>query len=205
MNQNIIYYSLILLVLLIFLNSCQPVLRKVYGLKKIKDESFTEQKEYLIKNNLDTNNLFTFNKLYLDSLKTSSYYLTYSDSSSGFTPMQFRMYNSKGELESGWGICFGNSDEIKLFQEFPPEKNPYLNSNLNFYKDISLILKNEGEIIKPEFYTENYDYIIVAFWAEYLGKHSRKMLIDLENYIAANNDKKIALLKVNWGNLSGKK
>lgn len=67
------------------------------------------------------------------------------------------------------------------------------------------MIDETGGKINPEEILRTSDYVIIAFWAEWLGKLSKNMLIDLENYIKNHNDKNIILLKVNLGNPSEKK
>jgi hypothetical protein len=201
LKQNLNSLLQVVLVTMLILNSssCTLILSKALGLKNPKVESFEEQKSYLKKYNLDTTNLYTFNPIYKDSLKLSTYYITYSDSIF-FTPMQFRMYDSTGEFVAGWALCFGKVDVIGLYEQFPPKKLEYTNDKLNFYTDSNFILDRTGQKIDPKIFLNHYNYIIVGFWAEWLGRLSKDMLIDLENYIQKYNEKNIIFLKVNLGN-----
>ena len=195
------FYSItFLIVIIVTLNSCQLLLREKFGIKKPKKETFEDQKTFLIKNNLDTNNLYFFNPIYLDSIKTHSYYLTYTDSSAGLSPVQFRMYNKKGNFVAGWAQCFGDPKQIALYEQFPPKTNDWVNTHLNLFSDYKLLVDKDGKMINPYEFVNGYDYIIIAFWAEYMGKLSRNMLVDLERYLEDNKDKKVVLLKANWGN-----
>jgi len=110
------------------------------------------------------------------------------------------MYNSKGDLVAGWEQCFGDPEGTRLYEQFPPRKFDWINDKLNFYRDSNLVLDHEGKEINSFYYLNKYNYVIIAFWAEYMGKFSKNMLIDLENYIKKHSDKKIVLLKVNFGN-----
>jgi hypothetical protein len=68
-----------------------------------------------------------------------------------------------------------------------------------------LLIDETGNKINSEEILKTSDYVIIAFWAEWLGKLSKNMLIDLENYIHKYNDKNIMQLKVNLGNPSENK
>lgn len=197
-----ILLSLLFVIIILVLNSCSLT---ALGIKEPREESFEEQKEYLEKNKLSSVHLYRFDGIYKDSLKLPSYYFIERDTAS-FSPIQFRMYNSNGEFISGCGICLGNAQKMNLYEEFPPRRLSWVkvNDSLNFRNDSQLLIDESGNKINPEEILKNSDYVIIAFWAEYLGKLSKRMLIDLENYIQKHNDKNIILLKVNLGNPSEK-
>jgi hypothetical protein len=94
------------------LNSCSLVLSTALGIKAPREESYEDQRSYLQKNNLSIDHLYKFDGIYMDSLKLPTHYFIEGDTS--FSPIQFRMYNANGEFISGWAICIGNAEKMKL-------------------------------------------------------------------------------------------
>jgi hypothetical protein len=79
-------------------------------------------------------------------------------------------------------------DTILNLARLPLNRKLTLDSDLNFI-DIHTDLKSKFQ---------DYDYIILAFWASYYGRSARKMLQTLDSY---SKDKKILLIKINYNGL----
>lgn len=168
---------------------------------KPKVESAKEQLNYLNNKEINTSHTYDFKVAMEDSMSTIKYNIdTFPEN--GYSPIQFRMYDNKGDFVGGWASCFGSLKRMQALDSFPLNfsrvKHLPLNYNLSFNQDINLIASNSELNLQ---YIKNYDLIIIAFWAESMGKFSNDMMVNLNSYVKRNSDKKILFLKVNFSNL----
>lgn len=194
MRYNIIF---VLFLSIIILSSCSKILSIILGVKDVCYETVDEQIMYLKKYDIDTSFLFYLKPEYIDSLEITTYCL---DSFNKFSPVQFRIYDNNGIFLGGWEQCFGNPKIIGFFDSIPPitkRGRLPINYNLSFQKDSLFLQKIMTDI--PNI--KNYDYVIMGFWAKYLGSLSKKMLVNLQAYINDHPNKKFLFIKVNLGTL----
>lgn len=170
----------------------------ILTLGKEQKESFEYQHKILKKWKISDDYLFQFHPEMIDSMIESiDYHLDLWDLEygSGFSPMQFRVFDNKGDLVTAWTYCYLSFNKHGILDE--PIKTidyEFLNRNLKLKNTIKLIENNEA--LTSELIAE-YDYIIVAFWASYYGSGVRKMLQYIQKYVD-NTDKKVLFLKVNY-------
>ncbi len=135
-----------------------------------------------------------------DSLANLKYSLdTYNDGS--FTPIQFRVYDSNKQLYTGWEICWGSAKKKNFYSPFPQKPLSYwhINNKLSIENDLELItpLNFDEKRLRSEIEAKKYDYIVLSFWAGYLGSLSREMLHDIESAIQREPGKRFLHIKVN--------
>lgn len=166
-----------------------------------KLESFEQQKKFLLRHNLDTNNLYSINQEYFDSLGNDKYSLL-KDSIKGFSPIQFRVYSKGENLHYGWLTCLGDleyflKDSVPL-SELKVKDFQRINETLKFYNDLNLFNISEFEREKILNKAQKADYTIIYVWSAYLGKYSYSPAQVLESYIKKNsNGNNIYLIKLN--------
>jgi len=193
----------IFLFLLIGLCSCSAFLGFILGVHPEKHESKKEQVKYLRRYHLDTSNLLVIKKLYTDSLKKYDISPTAAQKSGGICAVQFRMFDHSGQFLSGWGICLGPADYNHLYDTFPPVRLKWVDGALNLKQDLKMYTTLDGKDVSVEQVLGNHHYVIIAYWAKFLGIPSRTMLKKLEAYIKKNKDRDIVLYKANLGDLKG--
>jgi hypothetical protein len=177
---------------------CNFFYSTITGIKNTRYESEPYQKKYLLSKGVDTSYLAYFDKTYYSMLAKPSHSLD-TFNNLGYTPIQFRVFDKDGNFYSGWEICFGNADKAGLYKNFPHpavarwpiNKQLKLQNDLNYLVPINFSLDE----IKKNIQGGKYDYIVISFWAGFLGKHSVKMLKSLDQQIG--NSKKILHIKVN--------
>jgi len=197
------YFSLIYL--LFCLSACSPILGFILGIKNSEKESKVKQVRYLKHHGIDTSNMLVLKILYRDSLKKYDIMATRAKEQSVMTPIQFRMFDRSGKFISGWAICCGPANYLHLYDTFPPKRVPIVDGNPNLFQDIKMYETFDGKDADVNRILGNHQYVIIAYWAKYLGIPSKTMLKKLEKYIAKNKDKDIVLIKVNLGDIEKRK
>lgn len=167
----------------------------ILSLKSPTTESALKQSITLKKWGVSDKNIFNINRLFIDSLGQSLNYTldTHMVKWNSYSPIQFRVYKNNGVFHTGWAYCFGSLNILNILQpdtilnlaRLPLNRKLTLDSDLNFI-DIHTDLKRKFQ---------DYDYIILAFWASYYGRSARKMIQTLDSY---SKDKKILLIKINY-------
>jgi hypothetical protein len=183
---------------LMSLCSCNWFYSTISGIKNSRFETEYYQKKYLVSKSIDTSYMAYFNRKFYDSLEHPSHSLD-TFTNLGYTPIQFRVFDKDGNFHSGWEICFGNADRAEVYKNFPhPAVARWpINNQLKLQNDLNYIVPINFSLdeIKKNIQGGKYDYIVLSFWAGYLGKHSVKMLRSLDQQIG--NSKKILHIKVN--------
>ena len=184
----------------IALSSCSLIASVFLGIKEVRTESEAYQKNYLVSLGIDTNYLAVIESSRITDLGKAPYKLdTFTKQS--FTPVQFRVYDKEGNFFTGWEQCFGSAKKMKIYENFPQRAKAHipLNYSVNLASDLELLnpLNFEKTAIQ-KLLKGKYDYVVVAFWAGYLGSLSRSMMKDLDHAIKTS-DKKILFVKANLG------
>jgi hypothetical protein len=167
----------------------------IFSIKTPVKESNLKQSNILKKWGISNVNLYNINPFFIDSLGQSFNYTidTHMVKWNTYSPIQFRVFKSNGVFHSGWAYCFGSLKVLNILQAdtiVDIARLP-LNRKLTLQNDLNLIIDNK-KIIRN---FQDYDYIILAFWASYYGRSARKMIQTLDSY---SKDKKILLIKINY-------
>ncbi len=183
-----------------FFYSCKSLNYFVYAvsISRPKNLMKADQIRYLKKMRIDfdTANLFSLIPTYADSLKDSTYCLdTYNFRNRSYSIPQIRIYEKSGRFITGWQSCFGMPKQINPFlQDTSSNKNninELLNRSLTFQRDSKLFIKDINICI------DNYDKIIVIYWAKYLGKYNKDFLREIEKFKKNNKQRKFLYLYAN--------
>jgi hypothetical protein len=113
-----------------------------------------------------------------------------------YSYIQLRIYDSVGDLHSGYSICMGNFDQRKFIDSIPPSKNkhPFLNTSLKFENELDVIditPETRNKVLKE---SGSYDYVFVVYytiWSNYFSKH---VLKEVSKVKARNRDKIMVIL-----------
>jgi hypothetical protein len=195
--KNSIYISVTIMIL----SSCGFI--RLLNTSKEQDESNFEIERFLKKRKY----LYDYSFQAIDSLdhlkKTEIYKInTLSDR---VEYIQLRIYDSIGNLYTGFSQCMGDFNRKKIIDSFPVKQNtfPYLNKNLKFKNELNLI--NASDVIKQEILEkcEKKSYTFVVYytiWTNYFSEHVLKEV----SKIKANYDNTVLVLYVNTAKDVGK-
>ena len=173
------------------------------SLKKPCKEDCMTQKKLLSRWKIDTEYCYQIKADNIDSMRSVSYALDTQMIKRGYySPIQFRVYLNNGKFYTGWEFCFGKlnklgilkQDTITLISRLP------VNPNLTFEKDKNIFLGEQCQDSLAKIDPCNYKYVIVAFWAGYYGRASRKMLQRIQHFIN-RTDSKVMFIKVNYNGI----
>jgi hypothetical protein len=200
--KNTIQILAVIISVQVILYSCGFVYGVLTGIKNPRAESYSDQREYLSKHGIDTQYMASFKTQFSDSLIGSRFALD-TMLEAGYSPVQFRVYDGKGKFYSAWELCFGSAKRLDLYNGFPKKVSAHwpINPQLSLRNDQLFLspLNFDSTLLKNAIQSGQYDYIVLSFWAGYLGKHSREMLSSIEAAIKRNNEKKFLHIKVNLG------
>lgn len=177
----------LILALSIVLSSCNLV--RLINTTEENNETVEEIEEYLSKHKI----LYDYSLQNIDStshlLRQQKYRI--NDSSSVYSYIQLRIFDSEGNLYSGYSQCMGSFNEKHFIKELPPDRNeyPFINNDLIFENELDLVKINpesEGAILKEY---KNYDYIFLVYWniwTNYFSKHVLKEVSKIKEEYSDN-------------------
>lgn len=170
------------LVLCVSISSCTFLIKKYYGIKKIKNFDTDEQNKYL-------------NSIYFDEIETYSFdsskyniffsrILTldnekYFDSTLFILP-QIRAFDHTGKQITAWQQCWGAYSLDSILVSYPPEHKQWLDYRIN-PNSISLNEMSKYFQEKNDFRLKN-NYSILIFWSASLGRLNKKVLKKTADY-----------------------
>jgi hypothetical protein len=195
--QHYIYFIMkktIFFIAITCLYSCNVIVKQIYKIKKPKYESLESQINFLIKNNLDTSNLYYFDDKFKTKLISGGYPM-YASDTSDFKPIQTRFFNANGEPLSNWASCYGSVDNILNKDSIQP-----LLPGIVEHIILDTFMQNitpYKQYIRP---LEVYEIYVVSIWAEYLGTPSTERLRKIDKLCEENPNRYIHL-KINLGEL----
>lgn len=184
-----IIFSLIFLITTLFFTSCLFLL----GIKRPKELPIADLNNFLLKHQIDTTQCYAFNRVSYDSFKKKPYKPGWEE---GFRPIQFKVFNSNGEIISQYASCEGLLRKLKILDSYPPGNVFPLDSNQTLLNDLKMYRDYNGNKINLRSRNE-YDLFFVVYWATCLGKPSLNMMKNVYNYQNTYSKKKIKIIKVN--------
>lgn len=172
-----------------FLSSCSLI--HLLSVDANTSESMSQSNEYLSKHQLDTLFSYQICSNYIDSLSAGNYTINAYKLKIGTaaSPLQLRMYNSKGEFLYGWEQCFGDIDKLGVLDSIPFKKVKHLpvNFNLSLNRDLSIVNIKNRELLEQEIL--KHDYIILLYWAKWGGWFNRDLMTKTKKYLRKYNKK----------------
>lgn len=184
----------ILFFLLLTLNSCD--LLRLLNTSKEKDESTKEINRFLTKHNYKYD--FSFENIDSTSNLLKSLKHRLNNDTTSYSYIQLRIYDSLGNLYSGYSQCMGNFNTRKIIDSLPPSKNtnPFLNNTLKFQDELDLININLDTKLQVIQESKKYDYILVVYWTIWTNYFSKHVLKEVSN-IKSKNPKNVLVIVVN--------
>ncbi len=188
---------LIVFFLLLSLSSCTTLQIIHIGLQKKDDETSKEFNAYLKRHRIK----YDYSLELIDStaylLKDSLYRLDNAVSTK-YSLIQLRIYDSKGNLYSGYSQCTGDFNSRKILNGFPPAKSsyPFVNTKLKFKNEFDLIVlsaEQKASIIEK---AENSNYVFVVYWNIWTRYLSRNVLREV-SYLKKKYKEDVLVILVN--------
>lgn len=179
---------LTLIIVISLFSSCKLIL----GIKDPKELPVEKLTQYQIKNKIDTSNSFVFSKTSFDSIQLLPYKPKWEK---GFRPLQYKIFNNKGEIISQYSSCEGSLKKLHILESYPPTNWYYFDSTSTFDRDIAMYRKYDGSRLTID-ETKN-DLNIIVYWGTWLGKPGKKLIKRLVKYKRQYPAKKIAIYYVN--------
>lgn len=181
-----------ILIICLFISSCDLI--RLINTTEEKNESDTQIEKYLSKHKIH----YDYCLKNIDStshlLKHEKYRI--NDSSSTYSYIQLRIFDSLGELYSGYSQCMGNFNKRHFISELPPKKNnyPFINKDLLFENELDLVEINSdlrNKILKEY---RNYNYIFVVYWNIWTNYFSRHVLKEVSRIKEIHTGEVLVLL-----------
>lgn len=193
------YSSLFVLTcLMTFKSFGQGRIFDLFTLGKVQKESFEYQKKVLNKWKVSDDHLYNFHPLMMDSFESSIHYNgdLYFLAQNDVSPIHFRVFDGQSNYVSSWSYCNGNFNWYNILncEGVNAFANQYINTNITLEKSLELI-ENNDSLYQISF--EEYDYVIIAFWASYYGSAVRKVLQYIQRF-QNECDYKVLFIKVNY-------
>jgi hypothetical protein len=194
-------YSLLLLVFIMMLSSCQETILKMSGFRKPMVEDKQSVFKYLRSLKQDTDEVYTLDTNLFQKFRYESFKPNWAH---GFRPAQIRMYDKSGAPVLQWTICEGFLKDLKTFDSLPPRNVNGLNNNLKLQDDLSQYYSLSGQpanIIAPD----GYDYYILIYFAKYFPRLSKESFRKVDDYVEKYKNVKFMIYKINvdiqkfWG------
>jgi len=154
----------------------------------------SEQKinTYLLKNKIDTAYSYFAVDSFYDIITRPQFQSDSTIGSNEFRPIQFRVFDSTGNLVNIWANCyspmsyfFKDVNDLVTNKTLP---SIILNSTIS---DYTVLMKKQ-----PAIDFKNYDIIIIAFWQWYMASYSTDMLQQIQTLLNSKN-KKVLIIKLN--------
>lgn len=182
----------ILLIFSFHVFSCKMIL----GLKDPTILTPEKLNTFFLKNEVDTTHTLTFIKEKLDSISKLPYKPEWQP---GFKPIQYKAFDTKGNLISQYASCEGSLKKIGLLNTFPPSNKFEFDSSIVFTNEITLYKNYYGE--KPNYSSQNYDISFIVYWGTWLGAPGKSLIKNIQKYKDRYPDKKIQIIYVNVAEL----
>jgi hypothetical protein len=138
-----------------------------------------------------------------DSLSTHKYALnTWKlENRTNASPIQLRVYDSRGKLINGYSQCFGNFKKLNILKDTNLVYYNHLpiNNKLNFDDDLFFIKAPDSIKEKLNENCGYYKYTIVFYWNIWSNYYSKVIFKELKNFKDKINEEKIRIILINTG------
>lgn len=165
-----------------------------YKTGSVKDESVTSQLKFLTKHNIDTSYMFNVRDSSADIFWTTKYPLFTNDTLNA-RPMQVRSFDSVGNAEYNWSICYGFIQDFLKDGRLHNDYHTNVDTSLSIASISSLV---DDPIMFQKLISDRHGLYIVSFWAKYFGTPGIQTLQEIDNFIDTTN-KDVIHIKVNLG------
>jgi hypothetical protein len=138
---------------------------------------------------------------YLNSLDTAKYKRQIDNH---YQPLQALYFNKSGQLKSFQINCYAGGfpnlkwDRDSILTTFPPRQQAPLDTLLSLERLLSFLKPTSRTI---SFNKDRYDYIVVVYWNEYMGRQSRRLIKFIQDNYSLSAGKSVKLVYANNDNM----
>lgn len=181
--------KLVIIVKLLFLTSCQAIMRTLTGTKKMTPKTSEEIKDFAKQKNIPLEDVLL--------LKTSlkDFFASNENKQTSSSDIDYQLYDKKGNPVAQYTTgCMpvdletGNIDKMKLEEDKRYTNLKELFAKIENFDKNSFIFENT---IK-----EN-DFVLVIDWGTWAYKVAKKNIVDAQTFIKNNQTYKIKILYLN--------
>ena len=181
-----------LIVLFILFSSCDTI--RLLNISEENDESTEEISSFLKQKKFHYD--YSFEVIDSTSFLLAQPNYRLDDSSLGYSLIQLRVYDSLGNLYSGYSQCMGSFNKNKIIDKLPPPKNtyPFLNTKLKLRNELNLINIDSETKLKVIKESRKHDYTFVVYWTIWTNYFSKHVLKEVSKIKIKEPDKILVIL-----------
>ena len=201
--KNIVY----LFAIVFAFSGCARVIIGMYGVNRSVTYISQENIESLAKKyNIPLSDWFELDTLYLHFIRSHDEEIHFRSRRDHMQPLQALYFDSNGDLISFHTNCYAGGfpnlrwNRYRVLNTFPPETMAPIDTLVTFGKLLPFLNKttHTKEIIQSD-----YDYIVVVFWAEFMGRQGRRLIRFVQQNVAlAQENQRVRIIYVNQDNFS---
>lgn len=204
-------HTLLAVLMIVSLTSCNRVLLGIYGIKKPKHQTDEQIIKYAHKHNYDKYSIYKINNNYRSFIDTvgkninAGEYKLKTLQKQYYQPLQYLLFDSTGSLIVHSVNCDMGGNMINLqwnaegqFDVFPPIPQSTVYKHFKLGELQKHITQLNNTTVNNN---ETYSYTCVVFWNILMGRHSRRLVnLALQNLKLANGAK-VNVILINNDNL----
>jgi hypothetical protein len=193
--------------LLFSFSSCAKIIVSAYGVNRTY--TFIDQyniESLAVKYNIPLGDWYELDTLYFDFIKSYDEENHFRSKRNHTQPLQALYFDENGNLISFHTNCYaGGFPNLKwnrkgILNTFVPETQAPIDTLVTFNKLLPFLNKTPytEEIIQSD-----YDYIVVVFWADFMGRQSKRLIRFIQrNVNLAQNNQRVKIIYVNIDNIA---
>jgi len=184
--------------------SCSSAILGLYGMKNAKPVQEADVLKTAQSYNIPLDDIYELKKEqlnYLFSLDSAKFASAIHDH---YQPLQILYYDSNDSLISFHPNCYiGGFPNLQWnkngkFDVFPPISSAPLDTILPLKKHLLFLQPYSTTKI---FNRTDYDYVVVVYWSNHMGRQSKRLVEVVKNNLALAKSKKIKVIYVNNDNV----
>lgn len=159
----------------ILFSACNLV--KLLLVSEERNESKEEISQFLIRNNFKYDFSFELCDSLAKNLSSPRYRINEMDSM-GYSYIQLRIFDSRGEFYTSYSQCLGSFDRRNFIRTLPVKKNnhPHLNKELKLVNEFEILdLDDESKDLISN-HTRKFDLTFVVYWTIWTNHFSKRVL-----------------------------
>lgn len=190
MQKNLKFNASALIISLLFLSSCQPIMRSIIGINNVQQLSQPEIIKYALKYNVDTTYLYSLNDtLYKGFIKQydNSFPNEYFTSYQFYQPLFMFGFDSIGKMQFFLRNC-----NVSGFPNIKWNRYGYFNSSpllipSGYLPDSSITFNTINAFLIPltldqeAYYLDSTETIVVC-WSHLMGRQSKRLIETVQDY-----------------------
>jgi len=196
--------SIILVSVLFVFSGCTDIMLKMYGLKS--DYTILDRNNLSTlakKHNIPLGDLYELDTLYYNFIKSYNKDVYEENISNHLQSLQALYFDKNGDLISFHINCYAGGfpnlkwNRDKILDTFVPKTQAPLDSLVTYNNLVPYLQPFQLTEIKQS----DYDYIVAIFWADFMGRQSKRLIKAIQKNVSfATKDKRVKIIYVNLDN-----